>query len=199
MWSDSCIAQNKNQMISTAILKFMSDHLQIKSIVQKFSEPGHSQIQEVDCVHSALDKYLKPLEIHSILSLVNYLKNVETNKIKLKIIEMQFSDFKNFSRISNQLNFSIVPFTKIKLIQYIQNNLFQISYKNSILQSYFQLAKILKKGCRNQLSATLNIFKIELDIIKKKERVKNEKISDLKLLFNLISEIDKNYYLSQIN
>lgn len=62
-------------MLSTAILKFLSEHLQIKSIIQKFSEPGHSQIQEVDCVHSALYKYLKRLEIHSILSLVNYLKN----------------------------------------------------------------------------------------------------------------------------
>ena len=61
-----------------AILKFLSDQLQVKSIICKFSEPGQSQIQETDYVHIALDKYLKRLEI-------NYLKNFKT-------------DFKNFAR-----------------------------------------------------------------------------------------------------
>ena len=186
-------------MMSTAILKFLTEHLQVKSIIQKFSEPGHSQIQEVDCVHSALDKYLKRLEIHSILSLVNYLKNFKTNKIKLKIVEMQFSDFKNFSKISNQLHFSILPFTKIKVLQYIQNNLFTIKFKNSILQPNFQTANIIKKGSRNQLPTPLNIFETELSIVKRKEKIQSEKITDLKLLFSFISETDKNYYLSQIN
>lgn len=158
MWSDSCVAQNKNQMMSTAILKFLSDHLQVKSIIQKFSEPGHSQIQEIDCVHSALDKYLKRLEIHSTLSLVNYLNNFKTNKIKLKVVEMQLSDFKSFSKISNQLNFSILPFTKIKVLQYIQNNLFTIKFKNSILQPHFQTVNIIKKRLPESVTNTVKYF-----------------------------------------
>ena len=50
LWSDSCIPQNSAMV--TALKHFMQNHPILKTIEQKFSEPGHSQIQEVDCVQS---------------------------------------------------------------------------------------------------------------------------------------------------
>jgi hypothetical protein len=52
LWSDSCIPQNRNSVMVTALKHFMQNHPILKTIEQKFSEPGHSQIQEIDCVHS---------------------------------------------------------------------------------------------------------------------------------------------------
>lgn len=141
LWSDSCVAQNKNKMMTTALLKFLADNPRVKCITQKYSEPGHSQIQDVDCVHSALDKYLKNLEIFSILSLLALLKTFKSKNIELKITQMKPEDFKNFSKLSLQLNFSAVPFTKIKILQYNRDDLFEVKYKTSIFETAFKTIK----------------------------------------------------------
>lgn len=44
LWSDSCVPQNKNSQISLALMHFIQKHSSIKTIVQKFCEPGHSSI-----------------------------------------------------------------------------------------------------------------------------------------------------------
>ena len=55
-WSDSCVPQNKNAFMSTAVMYFLKTHPQIQSVEMKYSLPGHSAVQEVDQVHSALEK-----------------------------------------------------------------------------------------------------------------------------------------------
>ncbi|CAC5386628.1 unnamed protein product [Mytilus coruscus] len=60
LWSDSCIPQNRNSIVVTALQHFMRSDTSysLKSVEHKFSEPGHSSIQEVDCVHSHIEKAL---------------------------------------------------------------------------------------------------------------------------------------------
>ena len=70
LWSDSCVPQNKNCCMSLAILKFMEKHAHVVSIEQKYCEAGHSSIQEVDNLHSQIEKKLGLSEIYSPLSLV---------------------------------------------------------------------------------------------------------------------------------
>lgn len=77
LWSDSCVTQNKNEINSTCILHFLKCHPNISQIEHKYSEPGHSLIQEVDSVHSVIEKHLRgiiqkyfaifSLEIYSIV------------------------------------------------------------------------------------------------------------------------------------
>jgi len=52
IWSDSCVPQNRNSIISFALLWFMQNNPCVESIHQKYCEPGHSTIQEVDNLHS---------------------------------------------------------------------------------------------------------------------------------------------------
>ena len=56
MWSDSCIPQNKNSVMTCALISFLLRNSNIQSLTQKFGEPGHSAIQEVDSVHSQIEK-----------------------------------------------------------------------------------------------------------------------------------------------
>ena len=57
LWSD-CVAQNKNSHLSYALLDFLKTNEKIESIDHKFSVPGHSLMQEVDAIHSAIEKHL---------------------------------------------------------------------------------------------------------------------------------------------
>lgn len=61
-WSDGCMAQNRNSIISNALL-----HLSCKlntKIVQKYLEKGHTQM-EVDSVHSHIEKTMKHQQIYT--------------------------------------------------------------------------------------------------------------------------------------
>jgi len=55
LWADSCIPQNRNSLMSVALLHFLSHQTTLTDIAQKFCEPGHSHIQEVDNLHSQID------------------------------------------------------------------------------------------------------------------------------------------------
>ena len=50
-WSDSCVPQNRNQVISFAIMNFLRGHPHIISITMHYSIPDHSAVQEVDNMH----------------------------------------------------------------------------------------------------------------------------------------------------
>lgn len=61
LWSDSCVPRNKNSHISMALINFLQSEKakNITEIEQKFSEPGHGNVQKVDCVHSIIERNLK--------------------------------------------------------------------------------------------------------------------------------------------
>ena len=41
-WSDSCVPQNKNSFMSTAILSFLQSNVGISLVTMKYSLPCHS-------------------------------------------------------------------------------------------------------------------------------------------------------------
>ncbi|KAF4528934.1 hypothetical protein B566_EDAN017451 [Ephemera danica] len=62
VWSDTCASQNRNQVLSNALLH-LAIQLQIY-ITQKFLVPGHSQF-EVDSTHSRIEKVTNNVELYS--------------------------------------------------------------------------------------------------------------------------------------
>ena len=88
LWSDSCVPQNRNSIMSFGLSNFLKRHPKIESIEQKFCEPGHSSIQEVDSVQSLLEKKLRYPEIYSPVSLTRHLTTIAEDNKKLHIIEM---------------------------------------------------------------------------------------------------------------
>lgn len=48
-WSESCVLQNRNSIMSNAILDILRDHPEIKLVIMKYSLPGHSQDRLIVC------------------------------------------------------------------------------------------------------------------------------------------------------
>jgi len=65
-----------NSVMSFALLPFLSGHPNIQEIVQKFGTPGHSPVQEVDNIHSQIERRMRKTEIQS----VSDVATVETGK-----------------------------------------------------------------------------------------------------------------------
>ena len=92
LWSDSCIAQNKNCIMSLAILHFLEQQNQVSITVQKFGTPGHSAIQEVDNLHSQIEKTMNHSEVFSAVGLLQVLTLVN-RKNPQRVIQLRNRDF----------------------------------------------------------------------------------------------------------
>ena len=92
LWSDSCVPQNRNKILSTAISSFLQKYPEIQSITQKFSESGHTCIQEIDAEHSSIGSVLKKTELYSPLGVVRMLKSVR-HFHPFNILQMKESEF----------------------------------------------------------------------------------------------------------
>lgn len=92
LWSNSCVAQNRNSVITTALKHFQSLHVDIETIHQQFCEPGHSAIQEVDSLHSQIERALNVSEIYSPVSLLRVLLKACRRK-PLVVCQMKHEDF----------------------------------------------------------------------------------------------------------
>lgn len=98
-WSDSCVPQNRNKIISTAIIGFMLRNSRVKSVTMKYSVPGYSRIQEVDNARSQIEKHTKKIDIWSPLSFVRSLLRVNTKKPCI-VLQMSLHKFKDFHKVS---------------------------------------------------------------------------------------------------
>ena len=63
MYSDTCGGQNRNKIIITAILSFLSQSSNIHVIGQKFFESGHSHM-ECDTMHCAIEFTYSKKEVY---------------------------------------------------------------------------------------------------------------------------------------
>lgn len=75
-WSDSCVPQNRNSLVTFILLDFLKHHPDIQHIYFKFSTPGHSTIQEIDNVHSCIERVLRTPDFYSPLSLIRILLKI---------------------------------------------------------------------------------------------------------------------------
>ena len=130
LWSDSCVPQNRNSILSTAMKVFMKHHPSILSVVHKYCEPGHSSIQEVDNLHSEIERVCGSAEIYSPVGLIRMLKNVCRSR-PLKLIQMKPECFKDYKSIAQQCHFQRVPYTKVKCIMYEKNEPKILRYKTA--------------------------------------------------------------------
>ena len=130
LWSDSCVSQNTNSVMSFALQDFIRSHSQIECIEQKFCEPGHSSIQEVDNIHSHIEKVLNVSDIYSPLGLIRALLKV-TLKRPLIIRQMKGDDFRDYQKAARKLKYSIVPYSKLKYAVYKQGDDYTILYRTS--------------------------------------------------------------------
>ena len=70
------MSQNRNSIISFAIRDVLREFPRLEKVVMKYCEPGNSTIQEIDAVHSTIERGLNHLDLFSPLHLVRKLLKV---------------------------------------------------------------------------------------------------------------------------
>lgn len=118
LWSDSCVPQNKNSFMSLALQTFLDSTSNVQIIEQKFGEPGHGNIQEIDSAHSVIEKHMRNLDVHSPLGLLKILASIPKGKLSFKILQMKPTDYLDYQIVASRLQYKKVPYTQVKHLQY---------------------------------------------------------------------------------
>ncbi|GBO41299.1 hypothetical protein AVEN_223067-1 [Araneus ventricosus] len=126
-WSDLCVPKNRNSIISNSVLPFLKDNPQVKLVTMKYSLPGHSCVQEVDRVHSNIEKAMNKTDFYSPFGLIRILKQVHPRH-PYSDIQMQLGDFKDFQRTAKLSNYKIVPFRSVAVLKFTRT-LHMVNYK----------------------------------------------------------------------
>ncbi|GBN16974.1 hypothetical protein AVEN_140007-1 [Araneus ventricosus] len=99
------------------VLHFLKDNSEVKSVTMKYSLPGHSCVQEVDSVHSNIEKAMNKIDFYSPIGLIRILKQVNPRHA-YRVIQMRPHDFKDFQGTAKLLNYKIVPFTSVAVLKF---------------------------------------------------------------------------------
>ncbi len=139
---DGCVAQNRNQKEAAAEAYFLEHGKhKIQTITTKFGIPGHSPVQKVDQVHSAIEKMLQGQDVHSPLHLRSKIVNhVSPTFGKFEVINLVQGDFKDYSHLAGQMNFKGFKFSEVKVIQYRRGDR-NLYFKTEHGQDHFQVHK----------------------------------------------------------
>lgn len=106
IWTDGCTAQNRNSIVSNALLRLAID--KNITITQKYIEKGHTQM-EVDSVHSVVERKLKNVEIFLPSQYASITKEARKHPSPYQVFQPDYTFFKDYSLKEYQIYDSIPP------------------------------------------------------------------------------------------
>lgn len=110
---------------------------------------------------------------------------------------MQASDFLKFSAKSHNLNFAIIPFTKIRFLCYEHTDLFKLQYKINGRSPSYEVRSLKENASNKTWPTPKNLFDKKLNIISNRlKTISQQKVADIKCLLVYMPDIDKEYYKS---
>ena len=154
--------QNRNSIISFAIQDVLREFPRLEKVVMKYCEPGHSTIQEVDAVHSTIERGLKHLDLFSPLHLLRKLLKVRKMR-PFNVLQMTKSKFFDFQKAVKLFKYSLVPCSNVKQLEFCQDNAKTVWLKTFSLETckwllYHKNVLRLKSVPTLRLSVLLNIL-----------------------------------------
>ncbi|KAG4065134.1 hypothetical protein HA402_007531 [Bradysia odoriphaga] len=186
VWSDSCVPQNRNSIMSAAIQRFIDSSIScIQQIDQKFSEPGHSKIQEVDTAHSVIEKSLRHKFIYSPTVLIDEIRNIPEGKLKFVTVEMEAADYLDYHHLAQGYNYTVIPYTKVKQLRYKKNES-KIWIKYDFPADFEEKPINVKPSKISGIQGSLNL---ELT-----SKLSTQKIADIRNMFGIMPESDRLFY-----
>ncbi|CAC5356571.1 unnamed protein product [Mytilus coruscus] len=147
--------------------------------------------QEVDNVHSHIEKALHLNEIYSPVSCMRVLTNVR--KRSMKVIQMKESDFMNFQKASLSYAFSEVPFTKVSQLKLNSSMPCHVKYKKAYGdESYTEVS--VRKQTRKGSGGISGFTPPKIVKLGKTPTLSKEKIADIKTMYKYMPVNDRRYF-----
>ena len=203
LWADSRVPQNRKSLMSLALMHFMKQHSNVTKIVQKFCEPGHSSIQEVDNIHSQIEKKLQVTEVFSPLGVVRAL--LATNRKKpFEVIHMQTKNFVDYQASAKLYKFNVLPYTKVKVINYSSHTPCCLQYKTSFLEQEFAKVCVLPNcQCTADDSRQCSVrrprnFLCLTSRPRQPTALNMDKVRDIQSMFPFMPQVDREFMKSVI-
>ncbi|KAK9745449.1 hypothetical protein QE152_g6956 [Popillia japonica] len=142
LFSDGCCYQNRNSILSNALLHFAIDHN--VTIEQKYLEKGHTQM-ECDAVHSRIERKLKRRVTQLPSEYISVIREARSNPTPLDVCYLTYKDFLNYddktSFIYNSIRPGRVPYdpvvTNLRALKYTPEG--RIFYKIDFDDDYKEL------------------------------------------------------------
>lgn len=203
-WCDSCVPQNRNSFMSNCMMDLIRQNQNLSSVTMKFSVPGHSCIQEIDNIHSSIEKMLRRTEIYSPLGLIKLLKTVN-RKRPYRVLQMRETDFYDYASTAKLLNYKNVPFSKVAVLKFTRI-LPEVQYKLNHSQSEFETVNIRHlerpRRCGSQKEQKKDplpqVFLARPPVIRKTTLISAAKVNDLKLMLKFMPPEDQEYYKTEL-
>ena len=194
LWSDSCVPQNRNSIMTFALKHFMQTHPNIEMITQKFCTPGHSSIQEVDNVHRHIEGALKVAEVYSPVSLMRVLVDVQPKHSKW--IQLKPENFKDYQTASRPLCFHSIPFTSVKSLRFSAHRPFHVQYKTSFGENNYELVDTRPNRTRGSPTVQNKLPMVKR--LRKKPAISKEKKADILSMIKYMPPQDVEFYRNTV-
>ncbi|KAL1516254.1 hypothetical protein ABEB36_000173 [Hypothenemus hampei] len=158
----------------------------------KYSIPGHSCIQEVDNIHSRIEKHLRVSDVWSPLGLVRLLLRID-NKKPFHVIQInkKFLDYHNSSK---KLNYKKVTYTKIRKLKFIKREPFSVFFSTDYSDNNFLCSNILSKLNSEGQNFFDTVNEIETGV-----SIPEEKIKHIEFAYKWMTNDDKEYMKALLN
>ena len=99
MYSD-CGGQNRNEVLATAILSFLTRSTNLVKVTQKYFETSHSQM-ECDSMYSTIERAAQNTDVELPSDCIELMKLAKKNGRPYMVTELCHDDIRNFSDLNN--------------------------------------------------------------------------------------------------
>ncbi|GBL91819.1 hypothetical protein AVEN_172744-1 [Araneus ventricosus] len=168
----------------------------------KYSLPGHSCVQEVDSVHSSIEKAMNKIDFYSLIGLIRILKQVN-RRHPYRVIQMWPDDFKDYQGTAKLLNYKIVAFASVVILKF-SRTLHTVNFKTShdklepensvnikFAETSIRGSKKHIKQKKTSENCNLSAFQITPKVQKASKEVSDQKMKNIKTAFPLMPIQDK--------
>ena len=101
-----------NHISSITFHYSMKTYNHISSITFHYSIPGHSAVQEVDNMHSNIEKTIRASEFFSPVSFLCV--SIKTHRVNpYRVMQMMPKDFKDYHTCAKMLQYNKIPYMKV--------------------------------------------------------------------------------------
>lgn len=204
-YSDNCVGQNKNKIMTSMYSYAVSQFPNLNSITHKYFIKGHTQ-NEADNVHSLIEKQIKQHErsgpIYIPQQFVPLIISSRKTGNPFKVKEISYDFFLNLKLLQEQWGYNYnentdknnVVWNDIKVLKFTRDDPFIFNYKTSYTQSDYCAINM-----RNKRKKMMDITEIEIKpVYSESLKLKTKKANDLKDLAkkNLVPSYYAGYYNS---